>query len=287
MLRDDRESREAALFDTAPAPSGRVSPKPGTSRAHATRQTPRAEDAQMDAHTRVLALIADAVLTADRAEGERQLRDLLDGGVDRDRLIDEIIPEVARGFGEAWCLSGHSFAEVTIAVARLQGWLRELEPGTPEADPFRLDAPEVLLVVPEGCQHTLGAMVALSKFRRLGALVRLSLGQDARSIGMKVRAQHFDMIALSAAGNEDLEFLADVINSTRSGVGHAPRVVLGGAILSFRPDAHVLVGADFGTSDPEEALTLCGLSISDDGDRRSGHRPTGSRRLPAREPHHA
>jgi len=283
MLREDRESRATAPFDTGVGSSGATSRGVGSPATCTPRPAPRPEDAL----TGVLAVVAEAVLTAERAEGERQLRALLDTGLDRGTLIDEIIPEVARGFGAAWCQSGHSFAEVTIAVARLQGWLRELEPGMPDADPFRRDAPEVLLVVPEGCQHTLGAMVALSRFRRLGALVRLSLGQDARTIGMQVRAQHFDMIALSAAGNEDLEFLANVINNARSGMGRVPRIVLGGAILGFRPDAHVLVGADFGTSDPEEALNLCGLSISHDGDRRPGHPPTGPRGLPARERHPA
>jgi methylmalonyl-CoA mutase cobalamin-binding subunit len=209
----------------------------------------------------VLAMIATAVLSPDRTEGERQLRSLLADGLDRQRLVDEWIPAVARRFGDAWAQSGHSFVEVSIAVARLQGWLREIEAPRPDA-PFRLDAPEVLLVVAEGAHHTLGAMVAMSRFRRLGALVRLSLGQDARSVGQIVRAQHVDMVALSAAGNEDLEFLTTLIHSIRSGVGPAPHVVVGGEILNQHPDAPALIGADFATSDPEEALELCGLTTS-------------------------
>jgi methanogenic corrinoid protein MtbC1 len=209
----------------------------------------------------VLAMIATAVLSPDRAEGERQLRALLAAGIDRQRLVDEWIPAVARRFGDAWAQSGHSFVEVSIAVARLQGWLREIEAPRPEA-PFCLDAPEVLLVVAEGAHHTLGAMVAMSRFRRLGALVRLSLGQDARTVGQIVRAQNVDMVALSAAGNEDLEFLTTLIHSIRSGVGPAPYVVLGGEILNQHPDAPALIGADFATSDPEEALKLCGLTTS-------------------------
>ncbi len=213
-----------------------------------------------------LALIATAVLSPDRAEGERQLRALLDSGIDRQKLIDEWIPAVARYFGEAWSQSGHSFAEVSIAVARLQGWLREIE--SPRREPaFRLDAPEVLLVVAERSHHTLGAMVAMSRFRRLGAFVRLSLGQDARTVGHLVRSHHVDLLAVSAAGNESLEFLTKLVYSVRSGVGPAPSIVLGGEILNQNSDAAALIGADHASSDPEEALRLCGLTISASVDR--------------------
>lgn len=293
MLREDRDSHCATSDWERTEATARQATDAGCSEARPDMQGAKRGEAPVprpgpdDADSSVLALITDAVLRADRDEGERQLRSLLERGTDRCTLIDDIIPRVARDFGEAWCVSGHSFAEVTIAVARLQAWLRDLEP-VGVADPFRLDAPEVLLVVPEGCQHTLGAMVALSRLRRLGALVRLSLGRDARSIGMQVRAQRFDMVAISAAGNEDLEFLAGVINSIRSGVGCPPRIVLGGEILNHRPDAPVLVGADFGTSDPEEALRLCGLTISDDASAPAAETPgkTRMRGHPARASGH-
>jgi methanogenic corrinoid protein MtbC1 len=254
MLNDSNDSAEIALSE----------PRPRAPDAHRSRRSDAAPcrgEATCGTEADILAALATAVLCPDRAEGERQLRAVLDSGVDRCTLIDRYIPMAARRFGEAWSDSGHSFAEVTIAVARLQGWLRELDDGGRD-DPFRFDSPEVLLVVAEGSQHTLGAMVAMSCFRRCGALVRLSLGQDARTIGQIVRSHHFDMVAISAAGNEDLEFLAGVINSIRSGIGPAPRVVLGGEILNQLPDAVALVGADHGTSDPGEALSLCGLTTS-------------------------
>lgn len=230
----------------------------------------------------ILAALCTAVLCPDRKDGERQLAAIVDAGADPSELIDVQIPEAARIFGTAWCRGGHSFAEVTIAVARLQGWLRDLDKHADTRDPFRLDAPEVLLVVPEGSHHTLGAMVVMSRLRRLGALVRLSLGQDARALGRVVRAGHYDMIALSAAGNEGLDFLAKLINSMRSGLGPAPRVVLGGEILNQYRDAPALVGADFGTSDPEEALSLCGLIPSADAGT-AAHKPARSMRgSPAR-----
>ncbi|MEE4119005.1 MAG: hypothetical protein V2I65_08315 [Paracoccaceae bacterium] len=227
----------------------------------------------------LLESIARAVLSPDRAEGEREMRALLDAGVDRGTIIDAFIPAVARRFGEGWLNSGHSFAEVTIAVSRLQAWLRDLD-GPLDDDPFRLDAPEILLIVPEGCHHTLGAMVAMSRFRRLGALVKLSLGQDARAIGTLVRRQRFDMVAVSAAGNEDLEFLYAILNGIRSGFDCPPPVVLGGPILEHNRDAAALIGADHASSDPEEALSLCGLTISRDAGRAERMATTSAGRHP-------
>lgn len=282
MLNDSRDSEEAPdAEDRAPARAGPRTPLADTGfLADTGLDTGHVLDGR---DAQVLAVIATAVLTPDRAEGERQLRALLESGVDRQRLIDEHIPRVARHFGEAWAQSGHSFVEVSIAVARLQGWLREIEQPMAEA-PFRLDAPEVLLVVADGGHHTLGAMVAMSRFRRLGALVRLSLGQDPRSVGQTVRNGHVDMVALSAAGNEDLEFLATLLNSIRSGVGPAPYVVLGGEILNQNPDAAAQIGADFATSDPEEALQRCGLTISASAGRRPTAGAATARGQPERVP---
>lgn len=204
--------------------------------------------------------IEEAILSPDRTACTERLSAIL-ADTDEPRLIvDHAIPAVARALGSGWMHSARSFAEVTIGASRLQGWLRELEPA--QQSNFRFDAPEVLFVVPEGAQHTLGAMVAMAQFRRLGALVRLSLGLDARAVGQMVRSHPVDLVALSATGAEELDLLVAVTHQIRAGLGRVPKIVLGGEILVNTPDAADLIGADFATSDPQEALNLCGLTIS-------------------------
>lgn len=221
------------------------------------------DDARSTFEEGLVGLLGEAALDGDRAAAEEVIAAFADLGISPLALIDVYIPATARLFGEAWCTDNRSFAEVTIAVARLQSWLRDLEP-RPDVmnDLFCLDAPEILLVVPEGSQHTLGAMVAMSQFRRMGAVVRLSLGQDQDSVGALVRRYRFDLVAISAAGSEKLEFLQSLVNKVRMGVAPAPIVIIGGPILSEVPDIGPRIGADAATSDPEEALSLCGRTTS-------------------------
>ena len=206
-----------------------------------------------------LSLLAAAMLSHDAASVETHLNAFCAYGLSREEIIDRYIPAVARQYGVGWCEDQVSFAEVTIGTARLQGWLRELEPRS-FADQIPLFAPEVLLVVPAGAFHTLGAMVAASQFRRLGVLVRLSMGEDANYVGRLVRAQKFDMVAISVSGAEKVEMLRHLVNKIRTGVAPVPPVVIGGPILETEPEIKVLTGADHATGDPEEALRLCGLS---------------------------
>ena len=282
MLKDGRDSAVDQTDTQETPPTPRARPASGNG-SKPTSGTVCPSEAAHGPDEALMESVAHALLSPDRAEGEREMRALIDSGVERATIIDAFIPAVARRFGEGWLNSGHSFAEVTIAVSRLQAWLRDLD-GPLQDDPFRLDAPEILLIVPEGCHHTLGAMVAMSRFRRLGALVRLSLGQDARAIGTLVRRQRFNMVAVSAAGNEDLEFLYAILNSIRSGVGFPPPIVLGGPILDHNPDAAALVGADHASSDPEEALALCGLTISRDAGRAGPMTMIRAERHPERVP---
>ncbi|MEM9249301.1 MAG: hypothetical protein AAGB05_11480 [Pseudomonadota bacterium] len=276
MLKDtgSQDARAEGLSEA----SAESVPKARAKRGATPRATQKVGSQVLGVNADVLAALQSAVLHPEQTEAHNDLKGLLRAGVSRSDLVDIYIPQAARYFGQSWMDSRHSFAEVTIAVARLQGWLRDLEVARPAGDPFCLDAPEVLLVSPEGSQHTLGAMVAMSRFRRLGALVRLSIGQDSRTVGRIVRSGNYDMVAVSAAGNEGLDFLANLVNSIRSGIGPSPFVVLGGEILNQTREAPALIGADFGTCDPEEALRLCGLTTSAGVVSSAGQTPSSPRK---------
>lgn len=243
------------------------------------------ESAEYGLDASILSEIVDAATCADPSEAMPRLMRLASGRVDVETLIDCYIPAVARHFGERWHDDGMSFAHVTMAVARLQGWLRDL---TRSEDPFRYgdaNGPEVLVVVPKGTQHTLGGLVALTQFRRHGAAAQLSMGEDAERIGARVRQQRFDLVALSASASDKLEILRSVVNNIRTGVAPAPWVVIGGSILNDVADVCDRVAADLATSDPREALALCDPRRSNRADRVSAAentRPSAGRPVQVR-----
>lgn len=221
----------------------------------------RPVSADVEIEQDALALLAAAMIAHDPGVSKAHLDAFLEYGVSREEVIDLYIPTVARQYGVEWCGDQLGFSDVTIGTARLQSWLRELEPRA-AADQAPLFAPEVLLVVPRGSYHTLGAMVAASQFRRLGVLVRIAMGDDPNSVGRMVRNQRFDMVAISASGAEKVEFLRLLINKIRTGVAPVPPVVIGGPILETQEEIGILTGADLVTSDPEEALNQCGLTTT-------------------------
>lgn len=225
---------------------------------------------QSQAESVVVRLIS-AVRQRDEAERDRVVTRLIKGGVTIDELIDEHIPEAARRMGAAWCSDGMSFADVTIGSARLQGLLRDLiRRATPSHSSYPM-APQVLMVVRQDDHHTLGAMVATQKLRRIGVGVHMSIGEPDREILSLIAARDFDLVMVSSSGSEMLKTLGKFIKNARGRTDRAIPVAVGGTALVGTEDIAAMTGADFATADPEEALRRCGLTIPRQGARLLAH----------------
>lgn len=203
-----------------------------------------------------------AMLAPDQDEANRRAAHVLESGVPCADLIDYYLPAAAREYGAAWCEDRMSFAEVTIGCARIQSWLRDLDRSL-QVPPPAFSAPSVLLVLQAEAYHTLGAMVAMSQFRRLGASVKLALGPSLDTLAAMVQDDAFDLVALSASASERLEKLRLMVNKVRDAGNPVPKIVVGGCLLELEPDAKILTGADFATSSPKEALEKFGLQMKD------------------------
>lgn len=209
----------------------------------------------------IFRLLKDAMLMPDLQRADDTLESIREGLGSVEPLIDFYIPAVAREFGERWCADSLSFAEVTIGTARLQSWVRDLDRSCQRRDVDDLDNPAVLMVIPKDMYHTLGGMVVVSQFRRLGVSVSLELGPSPDQLAQRVRNGGYDMVAFSASSCESLEMLRLLVNKVREGGHPAPPVVVGGSLVDAEPDAKILTGADFATSSAREALQLCGLKM--------------------------
>lgn len=196
----------------------------------------------------------------DRYEAFEQLRKT---GQSDDDLIDLIIPETARRIGELWTRNEMSFGQVTIAATHLQELVRTIG-GNPDrlatTIPLGLS---ILIAIPAGETHTMGAFVAADQFRRLGLMVHLAICQTPNEIANVVKSQNFAMIGISSASRRRVQEIANIVKSVRD-IGVSTPIVLGGNIVQIVPNSVEMTGVDLATSNAGEAARFCGLPVAPD-----------------------
>ena len=161
--------------------------------------------------------------------------------------MSDYIPAVARRLGKEWDDDLRGFVDVTIGTARLQAVLRHLT----SAPPVRASgsAVRVLVAVPEGEDHTLGAMVVASRLRRDGHNVCLRLQTPLRELTGLARTCKFDAVLVSAANVERLGPLTALVGSLKDALPDGSPVLLGGALTTREGDFAAETGADAVTAD--------------------------------------
>lgn len=206
--------------------------------------------------------LCDVEVLSDAARRAALLRDLQARGLSGGDIADHYIPAAARRMGHMWTEDRMSFVEVTIGTARLQSMLRELGPEWRADFVPHTEGLNALMIVPVGCYHTLGAMVAVGQLRRVGLSVRLTLGLDIPGTVALVQSRRFDMIMMSVSTGVCFDIVRGYVNSIRNALVPAVPVVVGGSVLSDHMDICRLTGADFATNDVAEAVALCGVGAS-------------------------
>lgn len=200
-----------------------------------------------------------AALDAQPDSFEQVLKDLRAARVSDQQIADQYLPAVARKLGEQWSDDSKTFSEVTIGVARLQRLLHDLGPEWHADTVQRFDAPTVLVLTGSRADHTFGARIILGQLRRRGLSARLALGLRPDQIKALVGSAHFDAVMISASLTEDLGALRKLVDAVKSGAKPTPPIVLGGSVCAMQDDVKAKTGADFVTSEIEEAIRLCSL----------------------------
>jgi methylmalonyl-CoA mutase cobalamin-binding subunit len=200
-----------------------------------------------------------AVSSPDPKSGPAVIEKMFKAGFDPSEIADIYIPEVARRLGEAWCSDNLDFAVVTIGSARLQGLLRSLGPDWCAEDVQVSDsAPRCMLVVPETCQHTLGASILAGQMRRAGLSVSLKIGRSIEELKADAQRNRYDAVLISASTRESLDVIRRIVQNVRPNGRQVP-VIIGGNVLAQNEDVARLTGADLATSELEEAIRFCGF----------------------------
>lgn len=204
-----------------------------------------------------------AILSSCLADCLSACAEITSSGVSLDDLIDLYIPAVARKLGDEWCKDRVTFTSTTVGVARLQWLIRSLErtPPYPEID---LNVSDVLVLVPSGEQHTLGAVLLCSQLRRRGFHVELMLDATPGSLELSKHKANTKAALISASAVSQMRALQALVTSSRHVMAKGASVVIGGTITGTNPDFKELSGADYVTNDVEAAVRLCALDYRSD-----------------------
>jgi methylmalonyl-CoA mutase cobalamin-binding subunit len=175
-------------------------------------------------------------------------------------VSDLYIPELARRLGAEWMDDALSFVQVSLATARIQALLRAIgcawsaDAAAPGADRA------IALVVPEGEQHSLGALVLLGQLRRLGVTVRLALGPAPGDVAEILRTGRMDGVFISVAGTAKLANVRKLVQEIRRSGPPGLPIVVGGTVVQTDIELAQGLGVDLVTSDLRVALEACRTS---------------------------
>lgn len=180
---------------------------------------------------------------------------LLQRGATIEQLYRELLTPAARQLGTRWDEDTLNFADVTLAIGRLQQLLREMSNdflghGHVSASPAR----SILLAPCPGEQHLFGFLMVGEYFRRAGWDVVSLPGCSRDELVEAVGARWFAAVGLSAGSSRLLVPLKRSIAAVRK-VSQNPgiAVVVGGAAFLGYPERVASVGADAGANDAREA----------------------------------
>jgi methylmalonyl-CoA mutase cobalamin-binding subunit len=120
----------------------------------------------------------------------------------------------------------------------------------------------VLMIVPEGEQHTLGPMVAMGQLRRMGLSVCLRIAPNVNELSHLLQHRDFNGVLISVATEARLKSVTTLIRVLRSLKLNVPPIVLGGPIVYENPHLAALTGADYSGVDIASAMEAIGLTVS-------------------------
>ncbi len=211
-----------------------------------------------------LAQMQAAVLNPQRTALDKLILEMRTALIPPAEIAENYVPTVARRLGVCWVQDTLNFRMVSIGSARLQSLLWRLEDHADDyARATAPDAPKLLVGVPEGCQHTLGATVLVGQLRRRGIGVRFELELAPSLLDNILGTQGYAGVLISASTRESLASLTDLVNVVRLSQPAMP-VFIGGNVLEQDVNIEQMTGADLATSEVDVVLDACRLERTQD-----------------------
>jgi methanogenic corrinoid protein MtbC1 len=177
-------------------------------------------------------------------------------GVSLSAIYLELLAPAARNLGTQWEEDRVSFADVTVALCRLHDVMRNLGAVQPTQLDTLPQGRRVLLVPVPGEQHTFGLLMVADFFRRAGWDVSNDIFASASELVSLVRQEWFTIIGLSVGCEAHLDSVASTIHALRrSARNRSLGVMVGGSLVTRRPELATQLGADAMATDARHAVS--------------------------------
>jgi MerR family transcriptional regulator, light-induced transcriptional regulator len=204
--------------------------------------------------------LTDHVLGDDLSAVHDQIERLRREGFPLERIFLEVLAPMAARLRDLWADDHCGFAEVTLAMVRLQSLVRHFAASfraesRDGARPARESGRRAMIVAPRidpDIGATMFGLVMLAEFfRRGGWEPWLETDFAGSAFASAISGQWFDVAEVLVQGDGQLDGAADGIRAIRRGsLNRAIVVVVCGPASLECPDLARLVGADLASSDP-------------------------------------
>lgn len=198
--------------------------------------------------------------SSDPATVELLVSEFRQARIPSEQIADLYIPAAARRLGEDWLEDRASFAQVTIGVARLQDLLHAIQSDwtADNSDPVNQSA--VLMIIPPGEQHTLGAMVVASGLRRKGISVCVRIAPGLNDLAALMANRRFDAALITIGSTDRVEMCVKLVKTLSQISNGSLRIAVGGCITDDCKKPLSETGADLVTNDVSAVVAQFGLT---------------------------
>jgi methanogenic corrinoid protein MtbC1 len=178
--------------------------------------------------------------------------------IDRGHSVQAIylglLTPAAQHYGKLWQEDAASFADVSIAVGRLNQLLL-LPAGAPVAPARGALGRDIMLLAQPGAQHSLGLSMVRAFFQHAGWRVGLATPDSVRDLTAIMRENWFGVVGFSVTGEDRLEAIRAGIDIVRrASRNRRIGIMVGGPAFIEHPEYAANLGADCLALDGEAAV---------------------------------
>lgn len=173
-----------------------------------------------------------------------------------DFVFIELFSPAVRHLHELWKSDACDFADVTIALSKLQQLLNEFGLDFSECETgIAVRGRKAFLAVMPGDQHTFGNSMLQEFFRRSGWEVSGGTFDSIDDLVASAGYERVDVVGLSVSCDVSVSDLRSIIYSLRQSASKPVKVMVGGRFFVENPELVARVGADATAGDGRTAVS--------------------------------